>query len=515
LNIEQLLSLSGELLADLSAWSDPKLGLERPSLVPIVRKLAGWLPNFKEYFVNSNVSVIRCAALIEKDANVRKFLAKQRARGELLQLLELPILRLVKYPVLLAQLVKQAPSQRYAEQLGTLSRAIEAWVEEQVAQNRTDAIGFEQLTRVGARIDGFDVAVPGRFFVHEGDALVRTGASPSSVTSPAAAATATAKAGHVFLFNDILIVTTAKTFNKKRYDFKQHVLIDAMTEVRAIAGDAGGTHVWFRVQKLDNERAEHDFAVKNNHERVAWLGYLKHIIQQRGGMLTESFEEQAGAAVDAVVAGVSPASGAGSSTSVGASDALSKSQSGADSRSSLTSSATRRHQRRRRGSSPGAGGNEEEEDANARVAHLQIELSRLKRELKTAQHAAEHQRGIALATDELLIDERRLNAERLEALELQLKAERKARRAAEDDRLSTAQEAGVAAIAKLASVSAELESMRLLVDVLLKPPSAKMGNSSSGIGSSSGSLSGSPARAASAPPPTASQQLPPPLPKDE
>jgi hypothetical protein len=512
LNIEQLLSLSGELLADLSAWSDPKLGLDRPSLVPIVRKLAGWLPNFKEYFVNSNVSVIRCAALIEKDANVRKFLGKQRAHGELLQLLELPILRLVKYPVLLAQLVKQAPSQRYAEQLGKLSRAIEAWVEEQVAQNRTDAIGFEQLTRVGARIDGFDVAVPGRFFVHEGDALVRTGASTSSVTSPAAVATATSKAGHVFLFNDILIVTTAKTFNKKRYDFKQHVLIDAMTEVRAIAGDAGGTHVWFRVQKLDNERAEHDFAVKNNSERVAWLGYLKHIIQQRGGMLTESLDEPAtGSAVDA-----SAQSSTGVASSGGAAgDSLNKStslqNSGTESRGALSASG-RRHQRRRRGSSPGGagggGGEEAVEDPRARVAHLQIELSRLKRELVTAQHAAEHQRAIALATDELLIDERRLNAERLEALELQLKAERKARRAAEDDRLNTAADAGTAAIAKLASVSAELDAMRLLVDVLLKPPSAKI------AASPSGSLSGSPARSSS-PAMSAAPSLPPPLPKDE
>lgn len=512
MNIEQLLSLSGELLADLSAWSDPKLGLERPSLVPIVRKLAGWLPNFKEYFVNSNVSVIRCAALIEKDANVRKFLGKQRAHGELLQLLELPILRLVKYPVLLAQLVKQAPSQRYAEQLGKLSRAIEAWVEEQVAQNRTDAIGFEQLTRVGARIDGFDVAVPGRFFVHEGDALVRTGAAASSVTSPAAAATATGKAGHVFLFNDILVVTTAKTFNKKRYDFKQHVLIDAMTEVRAIAGDSSGTHVWFRVQKLDNERAEHDFAVKNNSERVAWLGYLKHIIQQRGGMLTEALEEQAAgsAAVDAGAA--ASASAAGSLSASGAAgDALNKSaaqrNSGGESRTGLTASG-RRHQRRRRGSSPGAAA-EEAEEPRARVAHLQIELSRLKRELTSAQHAAEHQRAIALATDELLIDERRLNAERLEALELQLKAERKARRAAEDDRLSTASDAGTAAIAKLASVSAELDSMRLLVDVLLKPPSAKI------AASPPGSLSGSPARSASPATSAAPLSLPPPLPKDE
>lgn len=496
LNIEQLLSLSGELLADLSAWSDPKLGLLRPSLVPIVRKLAGWLPSFKEYFVNSNVSVIRCAALVDKDSNVRKFLAKQRGHGELLQLLELPILRLVKYPVLLAQLVKQAPSHRYAVQLGELSDQIETWVEEQVAQNRTDTIGFEQLTRVGDRIDGFDVAVPGRFFVHEGDALVRTAATATAVTSPAATNVAAAKAGHVFLFNDILVVTTPKTFNKKRYDFKQHVLIDAMTEVRAIAGDAGNGQVWFRVQKLDNERAEHDFAVKNNAERVAWLGYLKHIIQQRGGMLTEP-------ATDAATALQSSAS-AGSASG----GDLSKSGKRGKSRNS-TAAAGDVLKRRVSGSaalSPAESDAPADEATSARVAYLQIELARVKRELAAAQQAAEHQRSIAMATDELLIDERRINADRIDGLELQLKAERKARRAAEDDRLNTAPDAGAAAVAKLASVSAELEAMRTLVDVLIKPPNTvKKLNSGSPPG---GSLSGSPVRQ------TAASLAPPPLPKE-
>lgn len=495
LNIEQLLSLSGELLADLSAWCDATRGLLRPSLVPLVRKLAGWLPSFKEYFVNSNVSVIRCAALLERDANVRKFLSKQRAHGELLQLLELPILRLVKYPVLLSQLVKQAPSRRYAQLLGELSDQIETWVEDQVAQNRTDAIGFEQLTRVSDRIDGFDVAVPGRFFVHEGDALVRSGnAAVSVVSSPTAVSTSSAKPSHVFLFNDILVVTTPKTFNKKRYDFKQHVLIDAMTEVRAIASDTSGGYVWFRLQKLDNERAEHDFAVKSNAERVSWLGYLKHIIQQRGGMLTEATAE---ASVGLTLPGAAGAASAGAAATAAT---LSSGDLAKAKRSSKS-----RHSGSHRSSGTSTPTDDPSDDPKARAAYLQIELARIKRELAAAQQAAEHQRAIAQATDELLIDERRINADRIDSLELQLKAERKARRAAEDDRLNTSPDAGAAAIAKLASVAAELEAMRALVDLLIKPTVPK------------GATAATPAPAAaltSAPTPAVAAFAPPPLPKD-
>jgi hypothetical protein len=500
LNIEQLLSLSGELLADLSAWCDATRGLLRPSLVPLVRKLAGWLPSFKEYFVNSNVSVIRCAALLERDANVRKFLSKQRAHGELLQLLELPILRLVKYPVLLSQLVKQAPSRRYAQLLGELSDQIETWVEDQVAQNRTDAIGFEQLTRVSDRIDGFDVAVPGRFFVHEGDALVRSGnAAVSAVSSPTAVSTSSAKPSHVFLFNDILVVTTPKTFNKKRYDFKQHVLIDAMTEVRAIASDTSGGYVWFRLQKLDNERAEHDFAVKSNAERVSWLGYLKHIIQQRGGMLTEATAE---AAVGLTLPGAASAGAAATAATLSSSD-LAKAK-----RSSKA-----RHSGSHRSSGTSTPTDDPSDDPKARAAYLQIELARIKRELAAAQQAAEHQRAIAQATDELLIDERRINADRIDSLELQLKAERKARRAAEDDRLNTSPDAGAAAIAKLASVAAELEAMRALVDLLIKPTVPK-----GAAAATVAAATPAPAAGLTAPSPASSPAVaafaPPPLPKD-
>ena len=60
----------------------------------------------------------------------------------------------------------------------------------------------------------------------------------------------------------MLLIAAPKTFNKKRYDFRQHVLLDAMTDVFAIASDTGANNHWFRVSKLDNERATHDFSVK-------------------------------------------------------------------------------------------------------------------------------------------------------------------------------------------------------------------------------------------------------------
>jgi hypothetical protein len=36
-----------------------------------------------------------------------------------------------------------------------------------------------------------------------------------------------------------------------------------------------------RTHAQDNDRLEHDFCVRTNADRVAWLGYLKHLIQVR------------------------------------------------------------------------------------------------------------------------------------------------------------------------------------------------------------------------------------------
>lgn len=172
-NVEQLLQFSGQLLADLTTWADPDLGKKRPSFLPNVRTLLSQLAIFDEYFVNSNVGVMSCAKFSERDPNFRKFLAKHAQHGSLPELLEAPILRLCRYPALLNQLVKSAPTPAYADALAQLSDVLETWVEDHARQNRLDAIGYEQLTRVSARIDGLEAAVPGRTFIHEGDAIMK------------------------------------------------------------------------------------------------------------------------------------------------------------------------------------------------------------------------------------------------------------------------------------------------------------------------------------------------------
>ena len=251
---------------------------QKASFVPILRSLLAQLPIFDEYFVNSNVGIVRCQSLADHDARFRKFLAKHSQHGQLTALLEAPILRTCRYPALINQLVKHAPTRAYASEIGALSATLETWVEDHARQNRQDAIGYEQLRRVSACIDGLDAAVPGRAFIHEGDVLLRTGVgaatsaggganvtsasttslSSSNNSSSNSALNASAsttketplKPTHLFLFNDVLVVTTPKTFAKRRFDFKFHVLLDAMTEVRALPSDSAPSRYWLRLRKV-------------------------------------------------------------------------------------------------------------------------------------------------------------------------------------------------------------------------------------------------------------------------
>merc|ERR1712000_186497 len=456
LNIEQLLQFSGQLLADLTRWCDPALGDQRPHFLTIILSIMAHLPLFNEYFVNSNVSIIKCASLSEKDSSFKKFLSKRKQFGKLEELLELPILRLCKYPVLFNNLVKNSPNPAYKDKIKQHSVILETWVEEHVRQNRMDTIGYEQLSRVSDRIDGFEAAVPGRAIIHEGFSLCRAGAKASSYSS------------HLFLFNDLLAVTTPKKFNKKKFDFKFHILLDSMTTCLSGASDTESKNYWFRVKKLDNEMSEYDFSVKTPEARVSWLGYLTHVIQERGGMADKV--DQSLASFASLPDSAATGDGSLRRWATARTKPLSKEDykesykklpqlldSSGEQRSSGSSGHSRRRSRHHRRSSTTP------IDAEKEIAELKRELFELKNNQEASKLAFQGLLSNVAAKDTQIETMKKTHQKTVIELKRQLAAETVARRAIEDKVI----EKDEGDSAALAAVAAELEAMRALVDILV------------------------------------------------
>mmetsp|Transcript_1181 Transcript_1181/g.3590 ORF Transcript_1181/g.3590 Transcript_1181/m.3590 type:complete len:890 (-) Transcript_1181:1727-4396(-) len=230
-DVEVIVGYNGLFLASLE-----QVVLEKPDqqcIGPIFLKLASFLKSYKQYITHYTKATTRLRSL-QQDPEFVKLLERLRTdAGQnkgIKDFLIMPVQRIPRYLMLLMDLERNtwsshADSGALKDSIATISDIAEYVEESQVEAERISKVMSIREVLVGKLLDGYELVAPSRKYVKE---------TPVSIVSyPVGNKIKSEKAGQLFLFNDLIILTRnkSKDKHKRKFEVIRFIPMDSMKTV--------------------------------------------------------------------------------------------------------------------------------------------------------------------------------------------------------------------------------------------------------------------------------------------